>query len=110
MLMMMKDSPVRSARLRKSAKGQPCVRCGADDGTVVLAHYTGLRQHQYGKGRGIKCSDHMGAHLCHSCHLHFDQPELRKSVEASEEFLHCIALTWGRWLGAGLLDIKGERR
>jgi hypothetical protein len=69
------------------------VRCGSDDGTSVWAHYTGLRQHQYGKGKGIKGSDIIGAHLCYACHTELDQPQQRKSVEASEEFLHCVALT-----------------
>jgi hypothetical protein len=83
------------------ARGQPCVRCGANDGTVVSAHYTGLRQHLYGKGRGIKGSDVLVADLCRVCHEHFDQPQERKSIEASEAFLHCIAMTLIRRAEAG---------
>ena len=108
-MLITKSRPVRSQKLRDSAKGESCTRCGAHDGTTVLAHYTGIRQHQYGKGRGVKCSDHMGALLCQACHLHFDQPAQRKSIEASEEFLHCIALTWERWRDMGLVNIKGDR-
>ena len=81
------------AGLRAFARDQSCVRCGADDGTVVLAHYTGIRQHSLGKGRGIKCSDIAGAHLCHACHLFFDNPTERKSIEMSEEFLFLVVLT-----------------
>ena len=81
------------AGLRALARDQSCVRCGADDGTVVLAHYTGLRQHALGKGRGIKAHDIAGAHLCHACHLFFDNPTERKSIEMSEEFLFLIVLT-----------------
>lgn len=107
--MIPKHSPVRSKKLRDHAKGQSCVHCGSNDGTVVLCHYTGLRQHQYGKGRGLKCDDFMGAELCMRCHLGFDEishSPTRKSAEASEEFLHCIALTWRRWIDDGLIEVK----
>lgn len=106
-MLLPKTKPVRSQKLRDSARGKPCVRCGVSDGTVVLAHYTGVRQHAYGKGRGIKCHDCLGAELCRSCHLHFDAPEQRKSIEASEEFHHLIALTWLRWVESGLVTIRG---
>ena len=74
------------------AREQSCVLCGSHHG-VVSAHYTGLRQHSYGKGRGIKGNDLLTAHLCQSCHGKFDNPLIRKSIETSEEFLHAIALT-----------------
>lgn len=74
------------------AKDQTCVLCGSDHG-VVSAHYTGPRQHSYGKGRGVKGSDLITAHLCHDCHKDFDTPMSRKSIEQSEEFLHAVALT-----------------
>lgn len=105
--MLQKSNPVRSKRLRDAARGQPCIRCGVDDGTVVLAHYTGFRQHEYGKGRGIKCDDHMAADLCMACHQHLDNPAQRKSIEASEEFLHLIARTWRRRIAEGLISIEG---
>jgi hypothetical protein len=82
--------------LRKLARGQSCVRCGTNDGTVVLAHYTGPRQHQYGKGKGCKGSDAVGAHLCWGCHGYFDKYESGNTWERSEEFLHFCALTWIR--------------
>ena len=98
-----KNKPYRSKKIRDSARDQSCVRCGSDDGTVVLCHYTGLRQHQYGKGKGIKGSDIIGAHLCYTCHTEMDQPQQRKSIEASEEFLHCVALTLIRLVEQGVL-------
>jgi hypothetical protein len=79
------------------------VRCGRNDGTVVACHYTGLRQHFYGKGTRIKCSDVATADLCGACHIYFDQPDTRKSVERSEEFLHCILMTLIRRLQDGVL-------
>ena len=83
----------RTPSLLALAKHSACVRCEADDGTIVGAHYTGIRQHAYGKGRGLKGSDIAVAFLCRACHEYFDQPAERKSIERSEEFLHCIMLT-----------------
>jgi hypothetical protein len=95
----------RCKKYTDAAKGQACVRCGAKDGTVVPCHYTGLRQHTYGKGHRIKCTDVATADLCSTCHVYFDQPTERKSVERSEEFLHCILLTVIRRLAAGILTV-----
>ncbi len=117
-----KLNPYRNKKLLAGAKGEPCVRCGSYEG-VCSAHYTGFRQHLYGKGRGIKCSDLMSAYLCSHCHVYFDVefgkiPNNRydrtiglagherreaKIVSLSEEFLHCIALTNIRRLAQGLL-------
>lgn len=105
--MIKKQNPIRSKKIREAARGQSCVRCGAEDGTVVLAHYTGIRQHAYGKGMRIKGHDFLGAELCLSCHERFDKPEMRKSIAASEEFLHLIALTWRRWISDGVIQIRG---
>lgn len=108
-MMLPKRQPVRSRKLRDHAHGQPCAHCGSNDGTTVLAHYTGLRQHAYGKGRGQKADDHMAAELCADCHAYFDAPANRKSEAASEAFLHAIAVTWRRWIDDGLITITGQR-
>lgn len=82
-------------KLRKAARDEPCVRCGRI-GSTVLAHYCGLRQHDYGKGTGLKGHDAIGADLCNgpgSCHEYFDTYESDNDVERSEEFLHLVALT-----------------
>lgn len=81
------------SKLREAARGQSCVRCGACDDTVVLAHYTGPRQYAYGKGIAMKCSDLAGADLCMNCHAHFDRYETDNTWERSEEFLHLCMLT-----------------
>ena len=106
---LLKHQYIRSKALTQSAAGQPCVRCGSADGTVVAAHYTGLRQHAYGKGRGIKCDDTVSAELCQACHQWFDAPAQRKSIEASEEFLHCVVLTNRHRYDRGLISVKGAK-
>ena len=120
-----KLNPYRNKKLLAGAKDESCVRCGSHEG-VSSCHYTGFRQHLYGKGRGIKCSDLMSAYLCSHCHVYFDvefggipnnrtsmaisQQEHKdrdnKVISLSEEFLHCIALTNIRRIEQGLL--KGE--
>lgn len=82
--------------LRAAAKGQTCVRCGANDGTVVLCHYFGPRRHAYGGGMSRKGNDAVAAHLCAGCHREMDtlSRDKDKKWEHSEEFLHYCALTW----------------
>ena len=99
-----KIAPHVSKKIRASASGEVCTRCESNDRTTVLAHYTGLRQHQYGKGMGRKGSDVVAAYLCAKCHAYFDRPTERKSIEASEEFLHCVVLTFMRLVENGVLE------
>lgn len=49
--------------LRKAAEGQPCIMCGANDGSTVLHH---LRLGNVGMGK--KPADHYGIELCADCH------------------------------------------
>jgi len=82
-------------KLREAARNQKCVYCGAQDGTVVLAHYFGPRRAAYGGGMSCKGHDVVGAWLCYNCHQYFDTQSRNKETrwEQSEEFLHCVALT-----------------
>lgn len=90
-------------RLRKylaTAQGQSCVNCGRKDGTVVAAHYTGLRAALLGKGMGRKPHDLMTAHLCAACHKQADSYEWSmyadkemRDIDNSEAFLYLIAKT-----------------
>ena len=91
--------------LRQAARGQSCVACGVNDGTVVLAHYFGPRRHAYGGGMSHKGHDAVAALLCASCHRRMDTEGRDKSRkwELSEEFLHYAALTWIRWMERGIL-------
>jgi hypothetical protein len=84
--------------LRELARGQSCVRCEKQDGTVVLAHYFGPRRHSYGGGMSRKGSDAVAAHLCQGCHTHMDTLSRSKADKwlHSEEMLHLCALTWMR--------------
>ena len=91
--------------LRQQAKGERCVCCGCQDGTIVLAHYFGPRRHSYGGGIGHKGSDAVAALLCSGCHksMDTDSRDKERKWEFSEEMLHYCALTWMRWLEKGLL-------
>lgn len=102
---------VRSKKITQAAKGRSCVNCGSLDGTVVRAHYTGLRQHEYGKGRGIKGHDCIAADLCQKCHGAFDNNEVgegsgyQRKIDQSEQFLHLCWLTFLRDLQDGVYQI-----
>jgi len=92
-------------KLRNAARDQSCVACGAQDGTVVLAHYFGPRRHAYGGGMGRKGNDLIAAHLCARCHLEMDTSsrDKLKRWEWSELFLHYCALTLIRLHKQGVL-------
>ncbi len=96
--MYQKNKPTRCKKYLRGAKDEGCTRCGNNNGTIVGAHYTGIRQHSYGKGTSQKPHDHAVAYLCSECHKHFDASFRYKSVEESEEFLHCIILSQARYL------------
>lgn len=111
---MLKVNPIRSKKAMAAANGRSCVNCGTQDGTVVRAHYTGLRQQLYGKGRGIKGHDCIAADLCQRCHSKFDQMKMGssltsdsttivKKMDQSEQFLHLCALTLVRDIEEGVL-------
>lgn len=92
--------------LRDLARDQRCVRCGRQDGSIVLAHYTGARRLSYQGGYGIKVNDICGAHLCGKCHLEMDTLSRDKTQKwlHSEEFLHLCMLTIMRLMEQGHLE------
>lgn len=105
---------IRSKAMLSAARGQHCINCGARDDTVVAAHYTGLRAHQYGKGTSHKPHDLLVADLCMKCHSSFDlhtQPSLfkglEKKIDLSEQFLHLIIKTLLRRIDQGVITVKG---
>jgi hypothetical protein len=75
----------RSEALRRSAEGQPCVRCGVEDGTTVLAH---SNESNHGKGMSIKAHDLLSLFLCSSCHAWFDQGKASRE-EKRQMFREC---------------------
>jgi hypothetical protein len=101
---------IRSKQLREGGRDQSCVNCGALDGTVVGAHYQGIRSHIFGKGKGIKPHDLLVADLCRTCHAEFDAGEgsyvadpLQRKIDLSERFLFCVMLTLLRRVYDGVL-------
>ena len=106
-----KDEPIRSKKLLSASRGAACVNCGAQDDTVVAAHYQGLRSHTYGKGKGQKPHDILVADLCHRCHSAFDQYEsgdgddFQRKIDRSEQFQHAILMTIIRRIREGVIKI-----
>ena len=94
------------------AKGQSCVNCGAADGTVVAAHYTGMRSHRFGKGTGHKPHDLCVADLRQNCHykfdVAFDGSSFEKKIDLSEQFLFLIIQTLLRRVAQDIITIKGH--
>tara|TARA_Y100000996_G_C22040614_1_gene444888 strand:+ start:120 stop:428 length:309 start_codon:yes stop_codon:yes gene_type:complete len=97
----------------EGAKDQACVNCGVRDGTVVAAHYTGLRSHLFGKGTGHKPHDLCVADLCSHCHYHFDVAgggtSFEQKIDKSEQFLFNILKTLIRRTDQGVISIKGQK-
>jgi len=105
---------IRSKKLLRAAKDQSCIICGRKDGTIVAAHYQGLRSYQLGKGRGLKPHDLCCADLCYKCHNAFDthsaslsdlSGDFPKRVDRSEQFLFAIIQTIIRRIDEGLITI-----
>lgn len=89
---------LESKIMTHARSGLPCIRCDRDDGTVCGRHYNGLRQHQYGKGRAIKCHPLAVADFCNACDAQFQEGTAPKSdyakrLEYSEEFQHWVLMT-----------------
>lgn len=80
-------------KLRDAARDQSCVRCGKRDGTIVLAHYSGMNSHKFGKGMGTKCHDLIGAHLCYDCHTYMDSYKDGNDDTRRADFYELILLT-----------------
>ena len=83
------------SKLTESSRGKDCIKCGAPD--AYACHYNGPRQHDYGKGRGIKCHDLVTAELCYKCDQEFTEGSTsfkwHGKWERSEDFLHYVTLT-----------------
>lgn len=94
--------------LREAARDQSCIRCGVQDGTVVGAHYTGVRRQSYGGGLGAKVHDLCIAALCARCHREMDTTSRNKADRwnHSEEFQHLILRTLIRLWDSGKLKLQ----
>ena len=105
---------IRSTKLLTGADGQRCVNCGVRDGTVVAAHYQGIRAQLLGKGKGAKPHDLCVADLCAVCHRKFDNYEVSamstkylRQIDQSEQFLFCIIQTLLRRIEQGVIRVEG---
>ncbi len=94
------------SKITQNADGKECIRCGKGAGTVRACHYNGPRQHDYGKGRGIKAHDLMTAEFCDECDVVFTEGSMfdlwENNWDRSEDFLHWIAMTNIRRAKSGL--------
>jgi hypothetical protein len=93
------------SKLTNAAKGQSCIKCGAPD--AYFCHLNGPRQHSYGKAKGIKGHDLIGADFCYKCDQEFTEgsmlPKWINKWERSEEFLHWCMLTILRRVEQGII-------
>lgn len=83
----------RNPKLLQAVRDAPCMRCGANDGTVVAAHSNQLRD---GKGRSIKAHDYRIAAMCYRCHAEIDQGsklDRQQKIEAWED-AHRKTIGW----------------
>lgn len=103
-----KSQPVKTSKIRKSAKGQPClVRvpgiCNGNSETTVLAHLNGA-------GLGAKAGDHEGAYCCSSCHGWLDGGYAQEGVARDTRdlwHLQGVIRTQRVLIDMGLLEVKG---
>lgn len=87
------------SRLRESARGESCIACGAQDGTVVLAH------RNEGKGMGIKSPDYLALDLCANCHRWYDQGKDATREQRRQFFNEHYPKQVQRWVKKGLIRI-----
>ncbi len=96
------------SKLTKAANGMPCIRCGKI-GETRACHYNGPRQHDFGKGRGIKANDIATAEFCQSCDDRFTEGSTddfwANKWERSEEFMYWSILTNIRRFNEGVLKL-----
>lgn len=96
----------RSPKLLALARGQACVMCGCQDGTIVSAHSNLL---EHGKGKGIKAHDGMTAWLCMRCHVELDQGSHMSKQERREFMLEAICKTYMKLWDLELIQVKGSK-
>lgn len=83
----------RNRKYLDLANGMPCMMCGIEDGTVVMAH---SNSSVHGKGLGIKADDVFTAAICGRCHAAHDFGNAGRE-EKVETFAKAMHKTW-LWL------------
>ena len=99
---------LESKIMTDARSGHSCIRCKVQDGTVCGRHYNGQRQHQYGKGRGIKCHPFLVADFCNRCDREFIEGAIPKDdhevqTDRSEEFQHWCLMSLIRRVKSGVI-------
>ncbi len=93
------------SKITKASNGATCINCGNEG--AYSCHYNGPRQHDYGKGRGIKANDLATAELCSKCDAIFTEgskvQDCENKWERSEAFLHLIMMTNIRRFETGVI-------
>jgi len=89
---MMREDPIRSSKVLRSAKGQPCSArfpgiCNGNPETTVWAHLNGSA---FGKGMGQKAHDVLGFHACSDCHSYYDIGHGTKAWLDNDTLLTCV--------------------
>jgi len=102
-MMIEKNKPYRNKKLLNASRGRSCTKCGADDGTIVRAHYQGIGSYRLGKGKGQKPHDFASADLCMVCHSEFDQYETGNNTDRGWEFLLLCMETLARDFRQGII-------
>lgn len=95
-----KHPPFRSKALRQGACGQSCIACGADDGTIVLAH------RNEGKASMLKVDDFLALELCLRCHANYDQGRDMTQAERRAFFNEHYPKQIRRWVERGMVAFK----
>ena len=101
--MIEKNKPYRNKKLLNASRGRSCLKCGADDGTIVRAHYQGIGSERIGKGWAQKPHDFASADLCYRCHNEFDQYKTGNDTDRGWEFLMLCMETLARDFREGII-------
>lgn len=104
---------IKQSPITKSSRGQACINCGIEDGTICARHYNGHHQHIFGKGTGKKCHDLATADLCDNCERPFSEGKIDmflSSADRSDEFLKLCMLTNIRRMNQGVINAGSERK
>jgi len=88
-MLLRKSKRYRNKKILNGANGQPCYRCGIEDGTIVAAH---SNDYKHGKAKGRKADDNYTAYLCHRCHWLYDnkrmsQDEFEQAMRKTQAYV-----------------------
>lgn len=104
--MIPKSTTFHSKKLTQAANGTTCIKCNAPG--AYACHFNGTYQHQYGKGRSVKCSDIATAEFCHRCDQQFSEGTTEGFTSQDDrdaQFLHWVTMTNIRRASTGVLKV-----